>query len=71
MTTETTNETLLSLTDDELAVLVVHKLIEGKVPRPPGHDDARRMAIEVMDWLSQNQLLSQEENDGWKELRAS
>ena len=60
--------TLVNLDDAELAVLLIHKLLEGKWPHKPGHDEARAKAFEVMAWLYGTGFMSDEEKAGCKLL---
>ena len=42
----------------------------GKTPRVEGHDENRQKATEIMDWLLSPVLLTDEEAEGWIDLKA-
>lgn len=67
---KTDEGTLLNLDDSELAVLLIHKLLQGKWPHKPAHDEARAKAFEVMAWLYDTGFMSEEEKAGCKSYSA-
>ncbi len=68
------NETILPLTDSELALLILGLLLEERIPaemrRMEGYKEAREKVRDALDWLLEADAFSGEEAAGWQELRA-